>query len=92
MVYLSDVYILIAIVVLAILVIVLVIEGKQMKTRPTRWVFLAFPLIIAGIVFGENRFIGYGLMGAGIFLAFIDPLPRLLLVLIGQWLWLSLSQ
>lgn len=76
MVNLSDVYFLIAIVVLAILVIVLVIEGKQMKTRPTRYAFLAFPLIIAGIVFGENPFIGYGLMGAGIFLAFIDVIVR----------------
>jgi hypothetical protein len=55
---------------------VLVVEGKQMKISPTRWVFLAFPLIIAGIVFGENRFIGYGLIGAGILLAFIDIIIR----------------
>jgi protein-S-isoprenylcysteine O-methyltransferase Ste14 len=48
MVNLSDAFILIAIVVLAILVIVLVVEGKQMKTRPSRCAFL---LIIAGIVF-----------------------------------------
>jgi hypothetical protein len=76
MVNLPDVYILIAIVILAILVIVLVVEGKQMKTSPTWWAFLAFPLIIAGIVFGENRFIGYGLIGAGILLAFIDIIVR----------------
>jgi protein-S-isoprenylcysteine O-methyltransferase Ste14 len=51
MVNLSDAFILIAIVVLAILVIVLVVEGKQMKTRPSRGAFLAFLLIIAGIMF-----------------------------------------
>jgi hypothetical protein len=47
-----------------------------MKTRPSRGAFLAFPLIVAGILFGENRLIGYGLMGAGILLAFIDIVVR----------------
>ena len=73
---LSDAYILIAIVILAILVIVLVVTGKQVKTRPSRWAFLAFSLIVGGIVFGENRLIGYGLMGAGILLAVIDIIVR----------------
>lgn len=73
---LSDAYILIAIGVLAILVIVLVARGKQVKTRPSRWAFLSLPLVIAGIMFGENRFIGYGLMGAGILLAVIDIVLR----------------
>ena len=76
MVNLSDAYILITIVVLAILVIVLVIAGKQVKTRPSKWAFLAFSLIVAGIVFGENRLIGYCLMGTGILLAFIDIIVR----------------
>jgi hypothetical protein len=76
MVNLSDAYILITIIVLTILVIVLIIAGKQVKTRPSRGAFLAFPLVVAGIVFGENRLIGYGLMGAGIFLAFIDIIVR----------------
>ena len=73
---LSDAYILIAIVVLVILAIVLVIAGKQVKTRPSKWVFLALSFVVAGIVFGENRLIGYGLMGAGILLAFIDIIVR----------------
>jgi hypothetical protein len=76
MVNLSYAYILIAIVVLAILVIVLIVTGKQMKTRPSRGAFLAFPLIVAGILFGENRLIGYVLMGAGVLLAFIDIVVR----------------
>jgi uncharacterized membrane protein YedE/YeeE len=33
---------------------------------------LAFALIIAGILFGENRFIGYGLMAVGVVLSIID--------------------
>jgi len=55
---------------------VLIVTGKQMKTRPSRWAFLAFSLVLAGILFGENRLIGYGLMGAGVLLAFIDIVVR----------------
>jgi hypothetical protein len=32
----------------------------------------AFLLIISGIVFGDNRLIGYSLLGAGVLLAIID--------------------
>jgi hypothetical protein len=74
--YPSGPYFLIAIVVLAILVILLVVALKQMKTRLSGWAFLAFPLIVAGIVFGEDRLIGYGLIGAGVLLAFIDIIVR----------------
>jgi membrane-bound ClpP family serine protease len=72
----SEAYILIAIVVLAILVLLLVLRGKQMKTQPSRWAFLAFFLVLAGILFSENRLIGYGLMGAGVLLAVIDIIVR----------------
>jgi uncharacterized membrane protein len=33
---------------------------------------LAFGFIIAGVGFGENRLLGYGLFGTGIILAIID--------------------
>ena len=33
---------------------------------------LAFALIIAGILFGESRFISYGLMAVGVVLSIID--------------------
>jgi membrane-bound ClpP family serine protease len=72
----SEAYILIAIVVLAILVLLLVLRGKQMKTQPSRWAFLAFFLVLAGILFSENRLVGYGLMGAGVLLAVIDIIVR----------------
>jgi len=72
----SDAYILIAIVVLALIVLMLVLTGKQMKTQPSRWAFPALFLVLGGILFGENRLIGYGLMGAGILLAVIDIVLR----------------
>jgi len=33
---------------------------------------MAFCFVLAGICFGENRLIGYGLMGIGIILAVLD--------------------
>ncbi|MDD5110437.1 MAG: hypothetical protein PHI63_04445 [Patescibacteria group bacterium] len=38
---------------------------------------LAFALVIAGIVFGENRLVGYSFMGAGVLLAVIDIIKKL---------------
>lgn len=72
----SDAYILIALIVLALLVLLLVLRRKQMKTQSSRWAFLAFFLVLAGILFGENRLIGYGLMGSGVLLAVIDIIVR----------------
>jgi hypothetical protein len=33
---------------------------------------LAWAFVLAGIIFGEDRLIGYGLMGVGVVLAVID--------------------
>lgn len=33
---------------------------------------VAFAFVVAGIVFGENRGLGYGLMGTGVILSLID--------------------
>ena len=71
------VYIVTAIIVLAILAIFFVFVRKNTgQKQPSRWVFLAFFLVIAGIVFSENRIIGYGLMGTGVLLAVIDIILR----------------
>lgn len=36
----------------------------------------AFTFVFAGILFGENRLIGYSLMGVGIILALIDMVNK----------------
>lgn len=68
----SRLYVLIAIVVLAVIALILVFTGKKEKKPLSKTAILAFAFIIAGIVFGENRITGYGLMGIGIILAVID--------------------
>ncbi|MCE1198732.1 MAG: hypothetical protein LWW85_07175 [Marinilabiliales bacterium] len=47
------------------------------KSGLTPLAAIAFVLIIAGFFFGEQRNIGYGLMGAGLALAIADLLRKL---------------
>jgi hypothetical protein len=38
----------------------------------SRLAALSFAFILAGIIFGENRLVGYSLLGIGVLLAVID--------------------
>ena len=46
--------------------------GTNRTTRLTPLAGLAFGFVIAGIVFSDNRLIGYSLMGVGVALAIVD--------------------
>jgi hypothetical protein len=71
----SSVYVLISIATLAVVaVMVIFVWGRGRQVRLTRPAALAFALVVAGIVLGESRLIGYGLMGVGVFVAVIDML------------------
>lgn len=68
-----QIYVAITIVVLAV-VAILVFYGRRGKTanKITPLASIAFGFVIAGIVFGDDRLIGYSLMGVGIVLAILD--------------------
>jgi len=69
----SLVYIVMIIVVLAIIaILVFVVRRDQRPSRLTPLSGLAFAFVLAGLFFGEERFIGYGLMGFGVILAIVD--------------------
>ncbi len=69
----SLVFVVISIVVLAVVaVLVFLVRGKQAENRITPLAGLAFAFAVAGIILGEERLIGYGLMGIGIVLAMAD--------------------
>ncbi len=73
----SQIYVLIAIVALAIVaLVVFVLRKHKGRTKPTWLAEIAFMFVIAGIVLGENRLVGYGLMGIGVILALIDTVKR----------------
>ncbi len=69
----SQLYIAVAIVALMTIALLVFVVGKNRKqTRLTPLASLAFGFILAGILFGNNRLIGYSLMGVGVVLAVVD--------------------
>jgi uncharacterized membrane protein len=74
----SQVYILISIIILALVAIVLYfVSRKKPKEGLSKLAALAFAFIIAGIIFGEDRRIGYSLLGVGVLLALVDIFYKL---------------
>lgn len=73
----SAIYIFIAIVVLFIVAaLVFFLRVNRNEKRLTPLAGLAFGFVIAGIVFGQERIVGYGLMGVGVILAIIDMIRK----------------
>jgi asparagine N-glycosylation enzyme membrane subunit Stt3 len=74
----SQIYIAISIVVLAIIALLVFFVNKDKKDKKlTPLAGLAFGFILAGIIFGEDRLIGYSLIGVGVVLAIIDIIKKL---------------
>jgi len=74
----SQIYIALSIVVLAVIAILIFFVAKNSKEkRLTPLASLAFGFVLAGILFGEDRFLGYALMGVGVILALVDMFNKL---------------
>ena len=74
----SQIYILISIgVLLAIFLVLFFLRKNKKQKRMTLLASLAFAFVIAGIVFGDNRVIGYSLIGTGVLLAIIDAVRKM---------------
>jgi len=74
----SQVFIALSIAVLAVIALLVFFIGKSGKeNRLTLLAGLASGFILAGIVFGDDRLIGYSLMGVGVILATIDIIKKL---------------
>ena len=67
-----QIYILIAVVMLAIIAVVVALRRKKEQKLLSKLAALAFGFVIAGIIFGDNQLVGYSLMGIGVILAIID--------------------
>jgi LPXTG-motif cell wall-anchored protein len=73
----SQIYVLIGLVVLAIIAVLIFVSKKQKPSgKLSQLAALSFGFIIAGIIFGENRLVGYGLMAIGVILAVIDSIRK----------------
>lgn len=66
-------YLLFAILILAVIAaLVFILKPAGRGRKLSRLAAIAFAFIITGIFFGEERWLGYGLMGTGILLAIAD--------------------
>jgi len=74
--YTSQFYIAVSIVIVVIVALLIFLAGRNKKYRLTPLEGLAFGFILAGILFGSDRVIGYGLFGVGIILAVVDFYKR----------------
>lgn len=73
-----EIYIIIAIVVLAVIAILATYTGKSKRPkRISKLTMFAMSLVVLGIVFGDDRLIGYSFMGAGVIIAIIDMIKNL---------------
>lgn len=74
----SQAYILFSILVLAVIGLLFAWVLKKGGAKPIRpLTVVAFAFLLAGILFDEDRFIGYGLMAVGAVLAVVDMLLKL---------------
>jgi hypothetical protein len=73
----SQIYIAISIAVLVVIaILVFVVRRNGNRNRLTPLASLASGFVLAGILFGDNRLVGYSLMGVGVLFAVIDMFKR----------------
>ncbi len=73
-----QIYIFISILVLAIIAVLVFFVNKNKKDKKfTPLAGLSFAFVLAGIFFGDDRLVGYSLIGAGVILAIIDMIQKL---------------
>jgi len=71
----SQVYIAVSIVVFIFFALFFIRENRK-ERRLTPLAGLSFGFFLAGILFGDERFIGYGLLGVGMVLVVIDMIRK----------------
>ena len=77
MVNLTSIYIAISIIALLIITaLVFFVKKNKKQKRLSTLADLSFIFVIAGIVFSDDRLIGYGLISVGIILAVVDIIMK----------------
>jgi hypothetical protein len=72
----EPVWIAISIIALVVIMVLLLIsrrKGKQIL-NPSNLLILGMSLVVLGIIFGDDRIIGYSFIGVGVLLSVIDAI------------------
>lgn len=73
----TQIYITISIIFLAVIALLFIVIGKSQKRyKLTPLARIAFGFVLAGIIFGDSRLVGYSLLGIGVILSVIDIFKR----------------
>jgi hypothetical protein len=73
----SQIYVAISVVILAIVAaIIIFIAKKGRESGSSKLTVLSFMFMISGIIFGEDRSTGYGLIGVGLLFALLDMINK----------------
>jgi hypothetical protein len=67
-------YVALGILALIVIAAVVVVVGGRRPTRISPILAIALAFVVAGIAFGENRWVGYTLIGIGVALAIADAI------------------
>jgi amino acid permease len=72
----SSLYLGLLILALAVVVFLIVLSSKGRKIKFTALSVLALAFVLAGLFFGEERLIGYTMIGAGVLFSIIDLIKK----------------
>jgi cytochrome bd-type quinol oxidase subunit 2 len=67
-------WIAISIVALVVIVVLLLIARGRQYQQPSNLAILGMCLVVLGIIFGDNRLIGYPFIGVGVLLSVIEAI------------------
>jgi hypothetical protein len=70
----EPVWIAISIIALVVIVVVLLIARGRQYQQPSNLAILGMSLVVLGIIFGDDRRIGYSLIGVGVLLSVIEAI------------------
>jgi hypothetical protein len=68
----EPVWIAIAISALVVIVVLLLIARGKQYHKPSNLAILGMSLVVLGIIFGDDRLIGYSFIGVGVLISVID--------------------
>jgi len=70
----EPVWIAISIVALVVIVVLLLVDRGKQYHKPSNLAILGMSLVVLGIIFGDDRLVGYSLIGVGVLLSVIDAI------------------
>jgi hypothetical protein len=70
----EPLWIAISIIALVVIVVLLLIGRGKQYLKPSNLAVLGMSLVVLGIIFGDDRLIGYSFIGVGVLLSVIDAI------------------